>query len=64
MPYTIKNAVNTRYTSRETLIKKLQNMFRCSRLSSDFDVKVKLPNDLLAYFHVILLTSDGITADQ
>ena len=63
MPYTMKYEVNTRYTSRNTLIQKLQNMFLHSR-AADFDVKVKLPNDLLVSLHVILLTSDWNTADQ
>ena len=48
MPYTMKYEVNTRYTRREALIQKLQNIFSNSR-ESDFDVKVKRPDDLLAF---------------
>ena len=63
MPYTMKYEVNTRYTSRNTLIQKLQNMFQDSK-ASDFDVKVKTSSELLTIFQVILLTSDRNTADQ
>lgn len=39
MPCTMKYEVNTRYTRRDALIQKLQNIFPYSK-ESDFDVKV------------------------
>ena len=48
MPCTMKYEVNTRYNRRDALIRKLQNMFPDS-MESDFDVKVKRPNELLAF---------------
>ena len=49
MPHTVKYEVNTRYTSEDALIQKLQKLFPYSRVS-DFDVKVKLPNDSFGIF--------------
>ena len=44
MPYPMKYEVNTRYTSTNALVQKLQKIFPDSK-ASDFDVKVKLPNN-------------------
>ena len=44
MPYSMKYEVNTRYTSTNALVQKLQKIFPDS-MASDFEVKVKLSSN-------------------